>query len=462
MNQAHKSDEYNLTQLSRSGQAGFETLKGGDGRFYFHFNDASGKALLFSQAYQKIAECEAGMKSVIKNATLSDRFLRVKSTDKKHYFVLRAGNRIEIARSRNFSSEAEMEKQLSFFSQNANSTVEKATQSPVEQTVKQAIAVVEKVPVAISVASTHSLEKLLEIENDVLKKRVRELETQLSQNAVFGTPIDAEGEDVTTTQMSRHVFRIEVFKSGNAQRLHGKITHPLSGETKVFSGIDSQTITDFIASTFPLENVLPVETVKKSLPFDKTDFGQPRVSVSTPLSNPKDSLRKGLLSEEIRNVAMSQYVRIENAPLKAEVPLLVPPVFFEKGEAKTDTFHPVHEAFEVTATNLIHPSESIKTSMPFQLALTLPPFNENDYPIGTLYTVRVYAFSFDKRERFLLIDKQDFIKPEDRSIKVIIYAGALPPDSYRLTMSVSFGTKTGEFKQRHTPILSGEMLLQVF
>ena len=51
MNPSHPSDDYQLAQLSRSGQSGFESFQGADGRYYFHFNDASGKALLFSQAY---------------------------------------------------------------------------------------------------------------------------------------------------------------------------------------------------------------------------------------------------------------------------------------------------------------------------------------------------------------------------------------------------------------------------
>ena len=54
MSNTHKAYQYNLAQSSRLGQAGFESFKNeNDDRFYFHFNDAKGEALLFSQAYRR-------------------------------------------------------------------------------------------------------------------------------------------------------------------------------------------------------------------------------------------------------------------------------------------------------------------------------------------------------------------------------------------------------------------------
>ena len=118
MSQIHKTDDYNFAQPSRTGRAGFESFKDdADGRFYFHFNDAKGVPILFSQAYQRDTTRDKGVQSVMKNAAIEEQFER-QNTEGGFYFLIRAGNRQEIARSRVFKSLVELVQKQTYLRQN--------------------------------------------------------------------------------------------------------------------------------------------------------------------------------------------------------------------------------------------------------------------------------------------------------------------------------------------------------
>ncbi|MDJ1473576.1 DUF1508 domain-containing protein [Xanthocytophaga flava] len=107
-------DKYNFTVVSQSGQAGFESFQSADTKqYYFHFNDADGQAILYSQGYGNIAGRDNGIRSVIKNAYQDARYVR-NEEEGKHYFILKAGNNQEIARSPLFDTTAAMEAAILF------------------------------------------------------------------------------------------------------------------------------------------------------------------------------------------------------------------------------------------------------------------------------------------------------------------------------------------------------------
>ena len=150
MSQTHKADDYNLAQPSRSGRAGFESFKSEDGRFYFHFNAADGSALLYSQAYRREMDRDKGLQSVIKNAAISSNIVSQVNTEGGVFFTLRAGNKLEIARSRAFTSAAAMQTQVAFFQKNVAPTADK--QASVEPSVEPAAATQKAISEAMKVA----------------------------------------------------------------------------------------------------------------------------------------------------------------------------------------------------------------------------------------------------------------------------------------------------------------------
>jgi uncharacterized protein YegP (UPF0339 family) len=190
MSQAYKADDYNLTQPSRLGRAGFESFKNDkDGRFYFHFNDTQGVALLFSQAYRREVDRDKGVLSVVRNAVVEDRF-GPQNTEGGYFFALRAANKQEIARSRVFSTMVELEKQRTFFRKNLSLSAD---------------------------------------------------------NEDATVPADLEQKEVSEDPL-RQVFRIEIYKNSTNERIHGQIIHPFSDDVQTFNGLDLETIRAFMAA----------------------------------------------------------------------------------------------------------------------------------------------------------------------------------------------------------------------
>ncbi|MEM8487088.1 MAG: DUF1508 domain-containing protein [Bacteroidota bacterium] len=109
------SNVYDFSQESSSGESGFEKFKNPISRqHFFHFNDDQGKALLYSQGYSSPKGRDNGIKSVIRNASIQERF-EGKEHNGKYYFVLRAGNRQEIAQSRFFDTVEERDRWITYF-----------------------------------------------------------------------------------------------------------------------------------------------------------------------------------------------------------------------------------------------------------------------------------------------------------------------------------------------------------
>ena len=256
MSNTHKADQYNLAQPSRLGQAGFESFKNeNDDRFYFHFNDAKGVALLFSQAYRREIDRDKGVQSVIRNAALDERFER-QNTEGGHFFTLRAANRQEIARSRDFLKAPELEKQLTFFRQNlllsADNSMLIARANDPEKTVDAPKTSPPKVIPQSNLSS----------ENADLKTKIKVLEAQLAaQNDVLSEKKDLSDEPL------RQVFRIEVYKSSTSERVHGQIIHPFSDTVQTFNGLDIQTITAFMSEKMQTNLGIVTQAAPKTQPL---------------------------------------------------------------------------------------------------------------------------------------------------------------------------------------------------
>lgn len=187
---APPKDRYHLDQVSTGGKSEFETFKSEkDHLHYFHFNDEKGQALLFSQGYKDARSRNSGISSVEKNAGRVERCM----DGDFHYFIIRAANKLEIARSRNFAEAAEMD------------------------------TVIERMQ--------HSLLAGVDI-------------GATAASASKQTPLASRPE--ATHQPSRYRFHLEWQHRGQDEPLLGVIEYPVTGEKATFKGIDVSAIERFV------------------------------------------------------------------------------------------------------------------------------------------------------------------------------------------------------------------------
>ncbi len=101
----HSQDEY-LGCDAYTGEVGFHTFEH-EGKYYFSYNGAGGVTWLRSQGYKSEAARDNGIESVKKNGPIEKRWTTGNEGD-NWYYALKAGNHQEIARSCDYSSEADM------------------------------------------------------------------------------------------------------------------------------------------------------------------------------------------------------------------------------------------------------------------------------------------------------------------------------------------------------------------
>jgi len=85
---------------------GFDTFSE-KGLYYFTCNK-KGEVCLISEGYTSSSARNRGIHSVSKNLLLATQYNFEKPQNEKYFFILKAGNNQEIARSKNFDSEDEM------------------------------------------------------------------------------------------------------------------------------------------------------------------------------------------------------------------------------------------------------------------------------------------------------------------------------------------------------------------
>jgi uncharacterized protein YegP (UPF0339 family) len=435
MSSSHQSDDYNLSQKSQSGKAGFESFKGEDGRFYFHFNDQSGTALLFSQAYMKTAERDVGIKSVQKNAVIKARYETINEGD-KHYFVLRAGNNFAIGRSRFFKNKTEMEAQKLFLS---NYFTEESKE-------KEVIVVASneantRTILASSESLAEDVSTVKKTDNEALQLRIKDLEKQLERLEKSKTDVS----DVEKTEMPRQVFRIEIYKNDKSSRFHGKIIHPLSTETRVFSGIDIQTIEDFINEKIDSKTEVMLNSKTEVVPNAATELVS-NVTTEVVPNTIIVSAVEGNISE----------IKVEN-DIPNEVSTAVS---VEKQKQEI-----VHVGkIRIVTHSMANGESTIVQESPFELTVHPELKMDENLKYNVQYLMKVYVFSFATREHFMLFERNILFEGNAKNIlKTRVHQNALSKGSHRLTIMIS------EPNQNVNPALkyyvgktwNGETIIQV-
>ena len=84
----------------------FEIKTAKNGEFIFNLKAGNGQVILTSEMYKAKASALNGIASVKKNAPDDARYEKKKSTNGKHYFVLKAGNHEIIGTSEMYNDEA--------------------------------------------------------------------------------------------------------------------------------------------------------------------------------------------------------------------------------------------------------------------------------------------------------------------------------------------------------------------
>ena len=110
---------YDFNYVSPKGIAGFESFNRKDkNASYFHFNDADGKALLYSRGFDANSKREKRIRQVIAASGKPPRY-EVLEDGGKYYFILKERNNLEIARSRSFATREDAETQVNFVKANS-------------------------------------------------------------------------------------------------------------------------------------------------------------------------------------------------------------------------------------------------------------------------------------------------------------------------------------------------------
>jgi uncharacterized protein YegP (UPF0339 family)/outer membrane protein OmpA-like peptidoglycan-associated protein len=127
-------NQYNF-DLKSSNVVGFEVVKGEDKQHYFVLKDGSGTPVLYSQGYGSGTARDNGIKTVIKNGIEESRYEK-SDLNGSYSFILRAGNRQEVAKSPNFETSEQRDKALAWLLLNISSY---ATQYGVTYNTKEII-----------------------------------------------------------------------------------------------------------------------------------------------------------------------------------------------------------------------------------------------------------------------------------------------------------------------------------
>ena len=116
-------NQYNFDIRTNFPSEGFEAVKGDDKQHYFVVKDASGTPILYSQGYGSGTPRDNGIRTVIKNGSDESKYEKSEKGG-KYSFILRAGNRQEIAKSPSFNSVEEREDAMTWLLQNTNAYAE--------------------------------------------------------------------------------------------------------------------------------------------------------------------------------------------------------------------------------------------------------------------------------------------------------------------------------------------------
>jgi outer membrane protein OmpA-like peptidoglycan-associated protein/uncharacterized protein YegP (UPF0339 family) len=128
-----KNNHYDFTLRSAT-EKGFASLRGEDKGYYFILNNDSNEPVLFSQNYSGSAARSGGVRSVVKSLT-DEQYIERHEKGGKHYFLVKATNKQEIAHSAFFDSKEDMERSVRWLRSSSGAWV---TQYNVDMTPKEA------------------------------------------------------------------------------------------------------------------------------------------------------------------------------------------------------------------------------------------------------------------------------------------------------------------------------------
>jgi len=97
----------------------FIIKKTSGGQYRFNLKADNGQTILSSESYTSKASCDNGIASVKANAKDDSKYDRLLSTNKKHYFTLKAGNGQIIGTSELYESSSSMENGIDSVKSNA-------------------------------------------------------------------------------------------------------------------------------------------------------------------------------------------------------------------------------------------------------------------------------------------------------------------------------------------------------
>lgn len=284
------TDEYILSEESQIKEYGFETFKHADNdHYYFLFNDKDGEPVLFSQGYTKANSRDNGVKSVLKNAAISDRFEIIKEGevgDKTFYLLLKAGNHQQIARSRTVNTLRDINKlQDMLMTIGAEAPVNDRDDTSKETKEMATTKIVESKPVEMPV-----------------KEKVA-LEIKPKKKAVSST---------------RQLFHVMVYSDNGTC----KVEHVLSGESHVSPYLNGKEIESFIMDHLPDEygSRFNQEKVSRGIealsPFEKSIRSAAPVPASVLEANPVATVSN--ISAEVDKVEQLLQAQVgadeENSP----------------------------------------------------------------------------------------------------------------------------------------------------
>ena len=163
-----KIDEY-LSCQDYSGAAGFHSFTHENGEHYFAYNGENGETLLRSEGYTSEKSRDNGIASVSKNASNEARWKTAATEDgNHHYYVLRAGNNQEIARSCYYDTEEAMQAALAMVQAAGIGATEEAA-APAEETATE-----ETAPVTEDTTANAAAEVVEEATEEVAEEATAE------------------------------------------------------------------------------------------------------------------------------------------------------------------------------------------------------------------------------------------------------------------------------------------------
>ncbi len=115
-----RAEGYDFDKVSVSKQPGFELIDGKDSKDkYFHFNDANGKAILYSRVFDGKTRRLKAINAIITQTTDS-KHVEVVKQDSQFFFIFKTAEGYEIARSKRFKSRGKMEAAMAYLTAEAS------------------------------------------------------------------------------------------------------------------------------------------------------------------------------------------------------------------------------------------------------------------------------------------------------------------------------------------------------